>query len=847
MIGYIRGCLTLICLVSVTAAYGNPPKARCETAIANLTVAQGSVEWRSPKHTEWQRAEVKTAFCPGDQIRVEQSASLQLHNNTVLRLSAGALIKFEKETPNFWVKLINGAAYFLTKTPQPFKIEAPYVNAAIEGTEFVIEHTETADKITVFEGQVSGSNPYGKTIITDNEQLITKPGQAPTRVINIDMLDQAQWVLYAPLIIDINTLTEEVKQRLYLGNYYEAFQQQIRKNDKSSNTAALALYFGDTELATSIIQGLPDNQAPRYALEAFSALRSGNTSQAEKLIKVALERTQNNTLAQSVHSYILQASAQLEAALDAAKSAAALAPGNPFFALRTAELCLNLSNHACTKKAIEQSLTIAELPRAYLFKGVLSLQIGQTKKAQNTFIKALELDPSDPLAHFTLGLTYIQQNKRQRGRSAIEMAVALDPGNSLFRSYLAKAYATENRIEDAEIQLNLAEQLDPNDPTPWLYRALIEQNRQGYIPALRALEQSLEKNDGRAIQRSRLQLDSDIAVKQANLANTYLRLGLDTQAERIASKSIQRNPTDYSSHKMLADTLNLNPRQNAAASSEFLQAQIRQPLQARLLDPLRAEQNLLLNQSFAPYQLGLTEYSSLFNTQGLHGHVALSGGNRDTQNQSMFVNGHTEKFAGAVSYYNYSTDGDKSDFERDYRLSSVYLQTQITSQLSILLEGRQRETDQLVLNNIATNSVDDFFEKTDILRLGLRYNTLSKREWLLVADKKSDDSGATSINSIPGIAPGQPDTSITVESQTQDDVVISELQTTASHGKWHNIVGARIGKIERTQKRTDQVTLLRGPLPPIDLPQTIENTDETIDIERAYAYLQGEPLEKLNI
>ena len=73
----------------------------------------------------------------------------------------------------------------------------------------------------------------------------------------------------------------------------------------------------------------------------------------------------------------------------------------------------------------------------------------------------------------------------------------------------------------ARKELNYALKLDPNDPTPWLYRALLEQQENRINRAVADLEASQERNDNRSLFRSRLLLDEDRAVRSANLAAIY--------------------------------------------------------------------------------------------------------------------------------------------------------------------------------------------------------------------------------------------------------------------------------------------------------------------------------------
>ena len=55
--------------------------------------------------------------------------------------------------------------------------------------------------------------------------------------------------------------------------------------------------------------------------------------------------------------------------------------------------------------------------------------------------------------------------------------------------------------------------MDPRDPTPYLYDAVRAQSANAPVDALRDLQQANALNDNRAVYRSRLLLDEDLATR----------------------------------------------------------------------------------------------------------------------------------------------------------------------------------------------------------------------------------------------------------------------------------------------------------------------------------------------
>ena len=70
-------------------------------------------------------------------------------------------------------------AHFISRVPRSLKVNTPFVNAAIEGTEFVVAVGEADTTVTVFEGIVLTQNENGQVRLIQNESSIAKEGQAP--------------------------------------------------------------------------------------------------------------------------------------------------------------------------------------------------------------------------------------------------------------------------------------------------------------------------------------------------------------------------------------------------------------------------------------------------------------------------------------------------------------------------------------------------------------------------------------------------------------------------------------------------------------------------------------------
>ncbi len=216
------------------------------------------------------------------------------------------------------------------------------------------------------------------------------------------------------------------------------------------------------------------------------------------------------------------------------------------------------------------------------------------------------------------GLCRIRRGASEAGREDLLVAAALEPQRAILRSYLGKAYGNVGDRARAAKELELAEKLDPEDPTAWLYSALLEQQYNEINDAVRDLEKSQELNNNRRVYRSRLLLDQDRAVRSANLANVYRDAGMFDLSVREAGRAVSADYANYSAHLFLANSYDqlrdpnrINLRYETPAESEYLIANLLAPVGAGLLAQSVSQQEY--SKLFERDRLGVassTEYLS---------------------------------------------------------------------------------------------------------------------------------------------------------------------------------------------------------------------------------------------
>ena len=110
-------------------------------------------------------------------------------NQTLLRLAEGTSLTFikAKAQDNTWLALLKGVIHFISRTPRSLTIKTPFVNASIDGTEFVLKVESNQTNILVFEGQGLrhkcprdlGTGPRGSGRCPKRESTGAKTGGKP--------------------------------------------------------------------------------------------------------------------------------------------------------------------------------------------------------------------------------------------------------------------------------------------------------------------------------------------------------------------------------------------------------------------------------------------------------------------------------------------------------------------------------------------------------------------------------------------------------------------------------------------------------------------------------------------
>jgi tetratricopeptide (TPR) repeat protein len=740
---------------------------RCPATNATKVVSvQGNVTWSVISNATLTAAKLNDLLCVGDTVRVgaKSRAVLRLPNETTIPLDQNTIFQLKEaisEKDPTLIELLQGAIHIITRTPKPFKVNTPYLNAVVEGTEFYVGVGSQEARVAVIEGKVNVSNEQGTVLLTDNEAASARKGQAPQKTLTIKPRDAVQWALYYPPLFDPRSRSESQN----LANAHELYSQgkiteaiesldaipkTERNGDYYSYKAGLLLLVGRADEAEPDIEtALKENQnnTDALSLKAIIAIVKNDKAKALELANQAVNIDDKSASARIALSYALQANFKIEDALKQATQATEREPNNALAWARVAELELSIPNYDKSKDAAEKAVALnPNLARTQAVLGFANLTRIDIKEAKNNFDRAIDRDQADPLSRLGLGLAIIREGNLAQGREQIEIAASLDPENSLIRSYLGKAYYEEKRDQEAGKQFELAKERDPKDPTSYYYDAIRKQTANGPVEALEALEEASDLNSYRSVYRSSLALDDDGAAKTASIADVYGRLGFNQLAIVESSRALMEDPGNYSAHRVLASAYANLPRHDIARVSEALQAQLRQNLTASPIDPQLTTDNLFILRGAGPTLLGTNEYGLLFERNQGRLQLSTMGGNRQTVGNDLVISGVINKFAYALTQLHYETKGFLANDSSEKDVYSVFLQSDLSERTSMQAEIKRAalQTGQTFFGFDSENLFPVRFDETaDSVRLGVHHRFNSSVDLIALAlheDKDTDFS-----------------------------------------------------------------------------------------------------------
>ncbi len=702
--------LLLSALVTELQAQSTP---RASLPDAQFVTVEGVVQVYPAGGSGWTKAHANEPLHFGDRLRTYQHsrATVRLSDQTVLRLNELTTLTLQPPVTAGAQSMLDmraGSVYFLDRDkPTQQEFRTPLTSGAIRGTEFNLAVADDGRTVlTLIDGQVGLSNKLGELEMSSGEQGIVEAGQPPVKSPMLSAINIIQWCLYYPGVLDADELELSRGEQQTLNDSLSAYRsgdllEAMAKYPagEMSGSDSVQVYHAATLLAVGQV-GQAEGLLTRLPSGGGNQNREGKLATA-LLEMIAAVKNQSGPRVTSpklatewlAESYYFQSHAKLDEALRAARSAVAVSPGFGFGWARVAELELCFGHLPAALAALDRSLQLS--PRnaqSLAVRGFIQLAQGSESRARASFDQAIAVDGALGNAWIGRGLCEIWRGESDRGRRSFVVAAVLEPQRAEFRNYLGKAYSAQGDGRRALKELSLGQKLNPNDPTAWLYRALVEQKENMINPAVRDLEESQKLNDNRQLFRSRLLLDEDQAVRGANLARVYQDIGYinwnqDAPASdwsvHEASSAVNYDYANFSAHQFLADSYNA----------------LRDPNQINLRYETPWFDELLVSELLSPAAAGnLSEFSSQRQYAQLFGqnHLGLSSATEYLSNGSWLQ--QSSQF-GTYDDLSYAIDNEYSD-QNGWRFNdrleddttSAKAKVQITPQDSFFLEGINYES-----------------------------------------------------------------------------------------------------------------------------------------------------------
>lgn len=744
----VQTCSAVTILLTPYYTFAASP---CDPPIATMVSVQGSVVVLRAGQAQAQPARLNETYCPGDRIQVgdKSRADVQLINQPLLRLDQNTLITLAgvKEQRASLIDMARGAIHFFSRLPRNLEINTAFVNAGVEGTEGVIEVVSDRATITIFEGKVLAANAAGTLSLTDGQSAVAEQGRAPVMRAVVKPRDAVQWALYYPPVTYFRAddfqgpepwrgAVRKSLDAYTKGDYQAAFDAlstapaDITEPRFFAYRASLLLGVGRLDEAGPDLDRalkLNPNYGDALALQSIIAVVQNDKDKALDIAKKSVATDPKSASALIAQSYAQQAHFDLEGARSSLRQAVQASPDNALAWARLAEIHMSFADLDDALQAAQKAVSLnPNLSRTQMVLGFAYLLRVDTENSKKAFEKAIELDQADSLSRLGLGLAKIRDGDLEEGRKQIEVAASLDPNNSIVRSYLGKAYYEEKRSDAAERDYATAKQLDPKDPTPYFYSAIEKQTTNRPVEALQDMEKAIELNDNRAVYRSQLQLDSDLAARSASQARIYSDLGFQQLALVEGWKSVNTDPTNFSAHRFLADSYSVLPRHEIARVSELLQSQLLQPLNMTPIQPRLAEANLgLITSVGGPAGLGFNEFNPLFNRNGINFQTSALAGENGTYSGEGVLSGIYKKTAFSLGGYHFQTDGWRTNADQRDSISNAFVQLELSPKTSVQGEFRYRNSKEgdPQLNFFRDDFRPRFEEnvETSSYRLGLKH------------------------------------------------------------------------------------------------------------------------------
>ncbi|MGG7578514.1 FecR domain-containing protein [Rhizobium sp. Nf11,1] len=293
------------------------------------------------------------------------------------------------------------------------------------------------------------------------------------------------------------------------------FQKALPHLDPTRrNMAQYGGYFARSLADPAHAEPPPANSAGPYGaiMQAYTAGFLENSRAALEIIKKAERRYPDDPTLPAVRAELAQLVDDRKQMKEAIERSLALDPDHP----------MALSARAEYKAAYESDIdgALADLNRAIELApgssgtlnslGLLQSSRDANGEAEEAFLKAIALDPQDPVAHANLAILYLDQGRMKEAKREIDTALAAEPGFDIAILARGRYYLQIGERDKALEDLLAASTANPTHSQSQLMLAAAHYEKGDRIPSEQALDNAdrLDNNDP-AIPAFRTAVDID--------------------------------------------------------------------------------------------------------------------------------------------------------------------------------------------------------------------------------------------------------------------------------------------------------------------------------------------------
>jgi Tfp pilus assembly protein PilF len=599
-------------------------------------------------------------FADDTQLRLARNTKL-----IVKKVAKGIPSEINVVRGNVWARAPRGKS--------KLRISTPSATAAIRGTEWSLQVSDTQTDLQVASGKVEFTNTAGTLQVNGGEAANARPGQAPVSTLIVNRTDREQMLYFLPSDRHMRERQDYIGRtykEAYLGEFDNALN--ILKAEEKTGTQAAEL----------------------YALKSRIGLLTGNKSILKDALDLGLTHNPKNPeLMGLMAEYSAHYLGQPELALIYAKEAAERAPQNAEILLTLSKIYLERRADKEAMNTIEHAISaVPDRADLYVHKADIHLYQNRPNAAQKALDKAFQIVPNISIAR--IGYGQIQTLKGKHGKALTEFlaASADNPAYSRAQLRLAENYGRQREKGLAEQQLDAADRLDPNSPYTPLYRTALGLDQYETEKAIAGAQEALKRFQARGGIYETL---SENRETGSNLSRTFRFVDLQAMGRYYGDRVFDSfEATSYYDQvlneeaglfSIRQDTTSFNP-----ANGDDVQ-QISSFLQGVALDPLgvaNSERTLQISkEGFVEATFGGT-YIASKNDNLKRGNASLQGR-------------HYTNFGGGDLPVAYSLKGqttvfhdDFSETTRDSSAYEAYLGTEFSASDNVAFYGTYKIEDR---------------------------------------------------------------------------------------------------------------------------------------------------------